>query len=243
MRLSIAVIIVLLVFMPAALGSSTITDVRWNANLKVIEVLFDKFPTPWGGWKMYVDGQEWPMEGGSGNAIVRPNAPVGQATGLFVGTDPWLSGLTGVDFPCCGTMKFCMPDGGCTNEVNFNLAGEGCKTTSPKNCNAILLSEVRVIAPPAPETISSEDRTPPAPDSGIKLEYNIDRPGMNLKPGYVLPSPDPHRCANDCVNDPNCKAFTYVKPGFRGANSPPECWLKNGVPDPVSQEYCIWCQS
>jgi hypothetical protein len=62
---------------------------------------------------------------------------------------------------------------------------------------------------------------------------------MNLKQGYVLSKADPWLCANDCSHNPDCKAFTYVKPGFRGANSPPECWLKNGVPNAVTQEYCI----
>jgi len=60
---------------------------------------------------------------------------------------------------------------------------------------------------------------------------------MNYK-SYAT-SPDPQICANDCANDPNCKAFTYVKPGVRGTNSVPECWLKNGVPNPVSGECCV----
>ena len=77
-----------------------------------------------------------------------------------------------------------------------------------------------------------------ATEPQINLENNVDRPGMNYK-SYPLSSADPQVCANDCANDPNCKAFTYVKPGFRGPNSQPECWLKNGVPNPVSQEYCI----
>jgi hypothetical protein len=54
--------------------SGIITNVRWNANQKVIETLFDKFPIQWGNWRMYVDNLEWPMEGGPGNAIVRPKA-------------------------------------------------------------------------------------------------------------------------------------------------------------------------
>jgi PAN domain len=72
----------------------------------------------------------------------------------------------------------------------------------------------------------------------MSMETNVDRPGMNYN-NYPLSSADPQLCANDCANDPNCKAFTYVKPGFRGENSEPECWLKNGVPDPVPNEYCI----
>jgi len=77
-----------------------------------------------------------------------------------------------------------------------------------------------------------------AAESQMSMETNIDRPGMNYN-DYPLSSADPQICANDCANDPNCNAFTYVKPGFRGENSDPECWLKNGVPDPVSNEYRI----
>jgi len=77
-----------------------------------------------------------------------------------------------------------------------------------------------------------------AAESQMSMETNIDRPGLNYN-NYPLSSADPQICANDCANDPNCNAFTYVKPGFRGENSDPECWLKNGVPDPVPNEYCI----
>jgi hypothetical protein len=93
MKTPMAIMIVLLVLVQIVYGISTITDVRWNANLKVIEILFDKFPAKWGGWTMYVDGNQWPMEGGPGKAVVRPNAAIGSATGLFVGTEPWLSDL------------------------------------------------------------------------------------------------------------------------------------------------------
>ncbi|MCJ7444469.1 MAG: PAN domain-containing protein [Methanotrichaceae archaeon] len=75
------------------------------------------------------------------------------------------------------------------------------------------------------------------PSWSDKLRDNVDRPGMSYK-SYVLSSADPQLCANDCANDPNCKAFTYVKPGFR-SHGKPECWLKNGVPDAVSSECCI----
>ena len=110
--------------------------------------------------------------------------------------------------------------------MQFNLAGDGCKTVSIKDCGSGTKS-------PPPE---SADQTPPS-GSGMMLEENTDRPGMNYNSYYT--SADYHPCYNDCANDPNCKAFTYVKSGFRGSNSQPECWLKDGVPDPVSQEYCI----
>jgi len=77
-----------------------------------------------------------------------------------------------------------------------------------------------------------------ATEPQIKLETGVDRQGMNYN-SYTLSSADPQLCANDCENDPKCEAFTYVNPGVRGANSPAECWLKDGVPDPVSSECCV----
>ncbi len=113
---------------------SNITDVRWDTELKVVEVLFDVFPAQWGDWTMYVDGDEWPMEGGEGNAIVRPNAPIINATGLFIGTAPWVTNLTRVDFPCCGEIQFLIPGQGFTNKFQYNLINQGCKTVSTEAC-------------------------------------------------------------------------------------------------------------
>lgn len=76
-----------------------------------------------------------------------------------------------------------------------------------------------------------------AVEAQISLEENTDRPGMNYKTDYMNTT-DPKFCANMCANDPNCKAWTYVKLGVRGTNST-ECWLKNAIPDPVSDDCCI----
>ncbi len=80
--------------------------------------------------------------------------------------------------------------------------------------------------------------------SGIKpgaigsgsLEYNINRPGSDYK-NYELSQADPAQCRNDCANDPNCRAFTYVKPTVQGTNA--HCWLKNSVPEPVASDCCL----
>ena len=133
MKISKAILVAVLVLISVVSGT-TITEVRWNANQNVIEILFDEFSAPWGDWTMYVDDKEWPMEGGTGNAIVRPNAPIGQATGLLVGTDPWLSSLVGTDFPCCGSIQFSIPGQIPTNRFEYSLVGDGCKTTSTKSC-------------------------------------------------------------------------------------------------------------
>jgi uncharacterized protein YuzB (UPF0349 family) len=112
-----------------------ITDVFWNSNQKIIEITLDPCPSTWSNWTMYIDGEEVSMEGGSGNPVIRPNAPLDKPpTGLIIGTLPWVSPLIEVDFPCCGTIQFDIPGEGLTNEYEFNLIDFGCKTASEKEC-------------------------------------------------------------------------------------------------------------
>jgi hypothetical protein len=67
-------------------------------------------------------------------------------------------------------------------------------------------------------------------------EWNTDRPGMNIR-NFDLSAADPKLCEDACKADPNCKAYTYVKPGVQGANA--RCWLKSGVPSPVKNSCCV----
>ena len=50
-------------------------------------------------------------------------------------------------------------------------------------------------------------------------EVGVDRPGQDLRPGFDLERPDPALCKQACERDPNCKAYTYVKPGYQGRNA------------------------
>ncbi len=121
----------------SALDSFTIkiTDMFWDSDMKIIEITLDPFPSTWGNWIMYVDGEEVSMEGGYGNPIVRPNAPLDESpTGLIVGALPWVSPLTEVNFTCCGNIQFNIPGDGLTNKYEFNLVDFGCKTASEKEC-------------------------------------------------------------------------------------------------------------
>ena len=61
----------------------------------------------------------------------------------------------------------------------------------------------------------------------LALEYDTDRPGMDYN-SFDLSSANPSLCEQACNADPNCRAFTYVKPGVQGTNA--RCWLKNGIP-------------
>ena len=67
-------------------------------------------------------------------------------------------------------------------------------------------------------------------------EAGVDRPGKDYK-NFDLQSADPELCKKACQDDPNCKAYTYVKPGVQGASA--RCWLKSDVPAAAANECCI----
>ena len=68
-------------------------------------------------------------------------------------------------------------------------------------------------------------------------EWDIDRFGMNLAAGIPLPTADPDLCRVRCTEHPDCSAWTYVKPGVQGSSA--MCYLKAGVPVPVSNTCCV----
>jgi hypothetical protein len=59
-----------------------------------------------------------------------------------------------------------------------------------------------------------------------------DYKSFELKPGETCQA-----CIDACLNDPNCKAYTYVKPGALRQNA--MCWLKSAVSNPVDDPNCI----
>jgi len=66
-----------------------------------------------------------------------------------------------------------------------------------------------------------------------KLEENTDRHGEDFR-DFDLPTPDPLLCRKACVEDEQCRSFTYLKPNT-GPGSPQvaHCWLKSGIPDAI----------
>ena len=68
-------------------------------------------------------------------------------------------------------------------------------------------------------------------------EVNVNRPGSDLRPGFELSRDDPNLCKQACENDPACKAYTYVRPGFQGPKG--RCWLKSAVPAPQRNDCCV----
>jgi len=69
----------------------------------------------------------------------------------------------------------------------------------------------------------------------IPLEYNTDRLGSDYSNFDVVN--DPNSCAQACKDDPNCKAFTFVKPGYQGTSA--RCWLKSAVPQKTQADCCV----
>mgnify|MGYP000745995732 CR=1 FL=1 len=88
-------------------------------------------------------------------------------------------------------------------------------------------SQVHVRAPSAP----TEARAPSAPD----LEKGFDRPGSDYR-NFPFDA-GPERCQQACAEDPNCKAFTWVRPGVQGPQA--RCWLKSAVPTAVANANCV----
>jgi hypothetical protein len=66
-------------------------------------------------------------------------------------------------------------------------------------------------------------------------EFNIDRPGFNLR-NFDLNEADYRLCDRACAGDPKCRAWTYVRPGVQGPRA--QCWLKHSVPATRASNCC-----
>ena len=72
--------------------------------------------------------------------------------------------------------------------------------------------------------------------SGISTEIDLDRPGLDFQ-NFEVAGTDPEPCRAACANNPTCRAFTFVKPGFQGPSA--RCYLKSGVPPSAARNCCI----
>jgi hypothetical protein len=70
------------------------------------------------------------------------------------------------------------------------------------------------------------------------FENNINRVGGDYKSFDLSPSVNtPYPCAMACKMDPNCRAWTFVRPGIQGPTA--RCWLKNVRTKGVSDTCCV----
>lgn len=75
----------------------------------------------------------------------------------------------------------------------------------------------------------------PAATGQVTLEQGVDRPGQNYRNFPTTASPG--ACQKACGAEPECRAYTWVRPGVQGPQA--VCWLKNGVPGPVTNGACV----
>ena len=68
------------------------------------------------------------------------------------------------------------------------------------------------------------------------LEQATNRPGGDYR-NFDMAAPNPSDCQAACKADPECRAFTYVKPGVQGPQA--RCWLKNDVPPAHRDPNCV----
>lgn len=75
------------------------------------------------------------------------------------------------------------------------------------------------------------------PPADRRIEFAIDRPGGDLRHVSVAPDPAGANCAAACERDGACRAWTYMRPGYRGPTA--HCYLKNRIKPPRRAPCCI----
>jgi hypothetical protein len=69
----------------------------------------------------------------------------------------------------------------------------------------------------------------------VTLEPGTDRLGAVFK-AFALDQADPQLCRQACDADATCQAYTYAKPGVKGAQA--MCFLKNSAPPATPNDCC-----
>jgi hypothetical protein len=68
------------------------------------------------------------------------------------------------------------------------------------------------------------------------IENAIDRTGGDYR-NFVPPKASPELCKQACEDENRCRAWTYVRPGYLGAN--PRCYLKEQITRPRRKPCCM----
>lgn len=114
------------------------------------------------------------------------------------------------------------------NKITRDSQGRIVRTKIPAKC---------FLKHPVPATVSNS-----CCDSGLKAETlgpgmaDGDRPGSDFLRVPINRS-SPLVCRDLCVNEPACRAWTYVKPGIQEPD--PVCYLKSPAPGLVANSCCI----
>jgi hypothetical protein len=119
-------------------------------------------------------------------------------------------------------------------------------------CNGIFITSHGEASAPSPSAIAPSPSSAKLPDSApvaanlqsntpiessrFTMEQNTNLFGEDYK-DIDLDTPDPALCAEACMGEVRCKAWTYVKPGVQGDNA--KCWLKDKVPHRSPDGNCV----
>jgi hypothetical protein len=69
------------------------------------------------------------------------------------------------------------------------------------------------------------------------IEFGIDRVGADFRSLELAPDPTGTSCAAACTAEPQCRAWTYARPGYSGSSA--TCFLKERVTRPQHRPCCI----
>jgi hypothetical protein len=69
------------------------------------------------------------------------------------------------------------------------------------------------------------------------MQSGINLPGMDYR-NFDMAVADPAACEAACAREPQCRAWTYVRPNTVQGPAP-RCWLKTGVPAAKSNPCCV----
>ena len=70
----------------------------------------------------------------------------------------------------------------------------------------------------------------------MSVEGSTNFPGLDYN-SFDMGSASYDQCAQACLDDPLCKAFTYVQPGYQSPKA--RCCLKSGVSSKEPNECCV----
>lgn len=168
-------------------------------------------------------------------------------TGLFTiypGSD--MPGKDYRAFPLEGTPEVC--EKACAGEANckaFTWVRPGLqreqavcwlKSEAPQATpKSGLVSGSRLATPT--EGMTAKMKTPWTAKVGeaFSVREGQDLPGSDYK-SFAL-SGGPEECQKACGSDPQCRAFTWVKPGAQGTDA--VCWLKSSLPEAKANANCV----
>ena len=72
---------------------------------------------------------------------------------------------------------------------------------------------------------------------GGPAEFGVDRSGGDYRQVEIAPDPSGATCQAACEAEKECRAWTYVRPGYVGPAA--VCYLKNRITRPVRKPCCI----